>query len=51
MTIFLKFVHLAAIAIWAGGLFVLPFLFQQRQGLGAGLWIAWSSLQPGEPAV
>ena len=36
MTIFLKFVHLAAIAIWSGGLFVLPFLFQQRQGLGAG---------------
>ena len=36
MTIFLKFVHLAAIAIWSGGLFVLPFLFQQRQGLVAG---------------
>ena len=36
MTIFLKFVHLAAIAIWSGGLIVLPFLFQQRQGLVAG---------------
>jgi protoporphyrinogen IX oxidase len=36
VTIFLKFVHLAAIAIWSGGLFVLPFLFQQRQGLEAG---------------
>jgi protoporphyrinogen IX oxidase len=36
VTIFLKFVHLAAIAIWSGGLFVLPFLFQQRQGLVAG---------------
>jgi protoporphyrinogen IX oxidase len=36
VTIFLKFVHLAAIAIWSGGLFVLPFLFRQRQGLVAG---------------
>ena len=36
MTVFLKFVHLAAIAIWSGGLIVLPFLFQQRQGLVAG---------------
>ena len=26
MTIFLKFAHLAAIAIWSGGLIVLPFL-------------------------
>ena len=24
MTVFLKFVHLAAIAIWSGGLLVLP---------------------------
>ena len=30
MTVLLKFVHLAAIAIWSGGLLVLPFLFWQR---------------------
>ena len=36
MTTFLKFVHLAAIAIWSGGLLALPFLFWQRRGLAAG---------------
>lgn len=30
MTTFLKFVHLATIAIWSGGLLALPFLFSQR---------------------
>ena len=36
MTNFLKFVHLAAIAIWSGGLIALPFLFWQRGNLKAG---------------
>ena len=36
MTTFLKFVHLAAIAVWSGGLIALPFLFWQRRLLGAG---------------
>ena len=36
MTTFLKFVHLAAIAIWSGGLIVLPFLFWQRRAFEAG---------------
>ncbi len=36
MTIFLKFIHLAAIAIWSGGLLVLPFLFWQRRTLAPG---------------
>ncbi len=36
VTTFLKFVHLAAIAIWSGGLIVLPFLFWQRRGLPPG---------------
>ena len=36
MTTFLKFVHLAAIAIWSGGLLALPFLFWQRRALEAG---------------
>jgi putative membrane protein len=36
VTIFLKFVHLAAIAIWSGGLVALPFLFWQRATLKAG---------------
>ena len=36
MTTFLKFVHLATIAIWSGGLLVLPFLFWQRRALEAG---------------
>lgn len=31
MTTFLKFVHLATIAVWSGGLLVLPLLFYQRQ--------------------
>ena len=35
MTVLLKFVHLAAIAIWSGGLLVLPFLFWQRGTLTA----------------
>lgn len=37
MTTFLKFVHIATIAIWAGGLIVLPYLFWQRRPLAAGL--------------
>ena len=37
MTTSLKFVHLAAIALWSGGLIVLPFLFWQRRTLEAGL--------------
>lgn len=36
MTTFLKFVHLATIAIWSGGLLALPFLFWQRRALEAG---------------
>lgn len=36
MTTFLKFVHLATIAIWSGGLIVMPFLFWERGGLAAG---------------
>ncbi len=36
MTVFLKFVHLAAIAVWSGGLLVLPFLFWQRATVAAG---------------
>ena len=36
MTTALKFIHLAAIAIWSGGLLALPFLFWQRRGLQAG---------------
>ncbi len=35
VTTFLKFVHIAAIAIWSGGLIVLPFLFWQRRALPA----------------
>lgn len=34
--ILLKFLHLAAIALWSGGLIALPFLFWQRRGLAAG---------------
>jgi putative membrane protein len=37
VTTFLKFVHIATIAVWAGGLIVLPFLFWQRRPLAAGL--------------
>jgi len=36
MITLLKFVHLAAIAIWSGGLLVLPLMFRQRQGLAPG---------------
>lgn len=36
MTTFLKFMHLATIAIWSGGLIVLPFLFRQRPGIETG---------------
>jgi protoporphyrinogen IX oxidase len=36
VTTFLKFVHLAAIAVWSGGLIGLPFLFWQRRALAAG---------------
>ena len=37
VTTLLKFVHLAAIALWSGGLIALPFLFWQRRALEAGL--------------
>jgi uncharacterized membrane protein len=37
VTTFLKFVHIATIAVWAGGLIVLPFLFWQRRPLAARL--------------
>jgi protoporphyrinogen IX oxidase len=36
VTTFLKFVHIAAIAVWSGGLIVLPYLFWQRQPLALG---------------
>lgn len=36
MTTALKFIHLAAIALWSGGLLALPFLFWQRRALAAG---------------
>ena len=36
MTTILKFIHLAAIAVWSGGLIVLPFLFWQRRGIETG---------------
>ena len=36
MTTLLKFIHLGTIAIWSGGLIVLPFLFWQRQGVAMG---------------
>jgi uncharacterized membrane protein len=36
VTTLLKFVHIATIALWAGGLLVLPYLFWQRRLLGAG---------------
>jgi len=36
LTTLLKFVHLAAIAVWSGGLIGLPFLFWQRRALTAG---------------
>jgi putative membrane protein len=36
MPAFLKFVHLAAIALWSAGLIALPYLFRQRRMLGPG---------------
>jgi len=36
MTTILKFIHLATIAVWSGGLIILPFLFFQRRGVEAG---------------
>ena len=36
MTTILKFIHLATIAVWSGGLIILPFLFWQRRGIEAG---------------
>jgi protoporphyrinogen IX oxidase len=36
VTTLLKFIHLGAIAIWSGGLIVLPFLFWQRRTLTTG---------------
>jgi len=36
MTIVLKFVHLATIAIWSGGLIALPLMFWQRRGVEPG---------------
>jgi uncharacterized membrane protein len=36
LTLLLKFVHLAAIAIWSAGLIVLPFMFRQRRILDLG---------------
>jgi protoporphyrinogen IX oxidase len=36
VTTLLKFIHLAAIAIWSGGLIVLPLLFRQRRALAPG---------------
>lgn len=34
MTTLLKFIHIATIAIWSGGLICLPFLFAQRRDVG-----------------
>lgn len=36
MITFVKFVHLATIALWSGGLIVLPYLFWQRRLLATG---------------
>jgi protoporphyrinogen IX oxidase len=36
VTTFLKFLHLATISVWSGGLIVLPFLFWQRQDIEIG---------------
>jgi len=36
VTTFLKFVHIATIAVWSGGLIVLPYLFWQRRLFTAG---------------
>ena len=37
VTTLLKFMHLAAIALWSGGLIALPLLFWQRRALEAGV--------------
>ena len=37
MITFLKFAHLAAIAVWSGGLLVLPYLFWQRRSATTGV--------------
>lgn len=36
MTTTLKFIHLATIALWSGGLIVMPFLYWQRRGVPVG---------------
>jgi len=36
VTTLLKFIHLATIAIWSGGLIVLPHLFRQRRAVETG---------------
>lgn len=36
MTTLLKFLHIGTIAVWAGGLIVLPFLFWQRSSTSDG---------------
>ena len=36
LTLLLKCIHLAAIAIWSAGLIVLPFMFRQRRALDLG---------------
>lgn len=36
MTTLLKFIHLASIAVWSGGLLALPFVFWQRRMLPIG---------------
>lgn len=36
MTVLLKFVHIATIAVWAAGLIVLPYLFWQRRLFAVG---------------
>jgi uncharacterized membrane protein len=36
MTTALKFIHLATIVLWSGGLIVMPFLYWQRRGIPVG---------------
>jgi uncharacterized membrane protein len=36
VTTFLKFLHLATISVWSGGLIILPFLFWQRRDIEIG---------------
>ena len=36
MTTALKFIHLATIVLWSGGLIVMPFLYWQRRGVPVG---------------